>query len=101
MALSTARNWPHAASLIGNSPSIVTDLPPTIGTGMVSTLPLTPPVRRCCCPGGRHEAQGHHVALPVWRVQARVNLDQGRPAASADPVRDRPVEGALPSADQC
>ena len=38
------------------------------------------------------------VALPDRRVQARVGLDQGRPAAPADPARDAALEGPLPRA---
>ena len=36
----------------------------------------------------RLQAEGHQVALPDRRVQAGVDVDQGRPAAPADPARD-------------
>src|SRR4051794_3835387 len=33
------------------------------------------------------QAARHQVALPDRRVQARLNVDQGRPSAPADPAR--------------
>jgi len=45
---------------------------------------------------GRRDAGCEAVALPHPRVRARVAVDQVRPAAPADPTRQRPVEGARP-----
>jgi hypothetical protein len=40
-------------------------------------------------------ARREQVALPDRRVQARLRLDQGRPAAPADPARDAPLHGPV------
>ena len=52
-------------------------------------------IRRC----GR-QARRDEVALPGRRVQARLGVDQGGPAAPAHPARHRPVEVPLQEADR-
>ena len=46
--------------------------------------------------GADRKREATQVALPDRRVQARVRVDQGRPAAPADPARDAALEGPLP-----
>jgi hypothetical protein len=45
----------------------------------------------------RRQARREQVALPDRRLQARVGLDQGLPAAPADPARDARLHRPLPS----
>jgi hypothetical protein len=49
----------------------------------------------------RLRARREQVALADRRVQARVGLDQGQPPAPADPARDAPLRGSLPSPRRC
>ncbi len=46
--------------------------------------------------GADYKRGSDEVALPDGRVQARVGVGEGRPAASADPARDAALEGPLP-----
>src|SRR6478609_5895392 len=47
------------------------------------------------------EARSFEVALSDRRVQARFDLDQGRPSAPADPSQLEALEGRLPKARLC
>ncbi len=46
--------------------------------------------------GGRLQAQGDQVAMPHWRVQARLAVGQGGSPPPADPARVRTVAEAVP-----
>jgi hypothetical protein len=47
------------------------------------------------------KARRLQVAVPDWRVQARVYVGRGRPTASADPSQVEALEGCLPKARLC